>query len=486
MANSTLDTTLDIEMDVDYAQMIQPMSFYNDVNDDSPSKKPSPAFAHSQSQSYWQRACSQQSLPLFRSITNSSSDPSTPIDSFSANKQRIPAITGVPLKQTLQLQQHQQQQHDSGLDSHLIDKFGNCSLIGNGEFSKVYSVDYKGIKYAVKKSKDIISGPKKRHRLWEEVELLKQVSTLEINTNENLSEHSSAEHGDQYVITFISAWEHNSQLYIMTDYCENGTLDSFLILQNESRSKLDEWRIWKILVEIMLGVHWIHSRNVLHLDLKPANIFITFDGNLKIGDFGVGTKMPIMEDFDREGDREYIAPEIISSHDYSTKADIFSIGLIVLETAANVVLPENGSPWRRLRSGDLSEAGRLSSGDLKQQSNGTSSASSSSNGARDGGSGMLIDDLIASQIQEEPWKPRWFFNGQGSLDKMVNWLMSPSPQKRPSAEQVLATLECATVAQRAQCGATIYEGDFGPSLGPEELQLEMQQMSGLVSVVDQC
>lgn len=151
--------------------------------------------------------------------------------------------------------------------------------------------------------------------------------------------------GRDYVLTLISAWEYQSHLYIMTDYCENGTLDEFLIKQCEnSRTRLDEWRVWKILVEILQGLKWIHSKNILHLDLKPANIFITFEGMLKIGDFGVGTKLPVSSFFDREGDREYIAPEIISKHEYSFAADIFSVGLIMVEVAANVILPDNGTP----------------------------------------------------------------------------------------------------------------------------------------------
>lgn len=59
-------------------------------------------------------------------------------------------------------------------------------------------------------------------------------------------------------------------------------------------------------------------------------------------------------DLEREGDREYLAPEILRGN-YSHAADIFSLGLIILEAACNIVLPGNGEPWQKLRSLDFSE-----------------------------------------------------------------------------------------------------------------------------------
>lgn len=397
------------------------------------------------------------------------------------------------------------------IDEHLISKFGakNIKSLGAGEFSVAFECSFQDQKLAIKRTKKQIVGKLEKKAILREIDALRALTSVKDNDRLNLLEQDA---GKDNLVYFIEAWDFNNYYYIMTEHCEGGTLFDFL--EEHKNYRIDEFRIWKILIEILNGLKFIHLQNYLHLDLKPANIFITFEGSLKIGDFGLATKLPILEkDFDLEGDRNYIAPELINDKIYTPFADIFSVGLIILEIAANIILPDNGTPWRKLRSGDLSDAGKLSSDNISDflhhqnfsslssyNSGGMSSTSSISHhfhntnlqlyqhqhylsntavflantaatsavsgsagsGGEGTGSGASANSHTKDMIPS--WAPA-FLVGESvnNLDSLVSQMLKPNPFDRPTAKMILETNECVVIENRRKAGATIFEGEFGPS-----------------------
>lgn len=253
-------------------------------------------------------------------------------------------------------------------------QFVQLSILGSGEFSEAIKAEDRatGSIYAVKRMKRRFTGPKDRLRHLEEVDILRL-----------LGSHPN-------VISLADAWEEDNHLFIQTELCPLGTLSFFLEGYGYLVGHLDEPRLWKVLTELASGIQHIHSHGVLHLDLKPANVFVTSVGSLKIGDFGLASRWPpakqaqilagarvdtvagglgeVDEDpftssskdpkscnLEREGDREYLAPEVMLDGEYSEAVDIFALGLIMVEAVGNVILPDNGEPWQKLRNDDLSD-----------------------------------------------------------------------------------------------------------------------------------
>ncbi|KAH8035163.1 hypothetical protein HPB51_004404 [Rhipicephalus microplus] len=101
------------------------------------------------------------------------------------------------------------------------------------------------------------------------------------------------------------------------------------------------------------GVKHLHDRHLVHLDIKPENIFISREGYYKLGDFGLVLDLKQDDSSDPlEGDPCYLAPELMGG-DFTKAADIFSLGITALELACDLELPSRGGNWHALRSGTL-------------------------------------------------------------------------------------------------------------------------------------
>jgi serine/threonine protein kinase len=92
----------------------------------------------------------------------------------------------------------------------------------------------------------------------------------------------------------------------------------------------------ELLNEILESVFFLHEQKIIHRDLKPANILITNGTNgrfIKIADFGLAIihEMPDQSHTQGLGTHKYMAPEVLRTQKYDTKADIYSLGVILFE-----------------------------------------------------------------------------------------------------------------------------------------------------------
>lgn len=395
---------------------------------------------------------------------------------------------------------------------HVLSKhFGKVEFIGRGEFSEVYKVVGSGRPlaavntsffgtpapqytttptspppakvFAVKKLTMPIQGAKDRKLRMREVDALQSLR------------------GCDHVLQLIDNWEENNSLYIQTEYCEEGNLKEFLS-EVGAKGRLDDFRIWKIMFEMAQGLGHIHVAGFVHRDLKPSNVLVGFDGTLKIGDFGLATALQDAADpvFDFDGDREYLAPEALRS-EIDTPADIFSLGLIMLEIAANVKLPENGATWTALREGDFSEIPVLTQvGDAVQRdaegmpleeternltildNDGSAAKGDRRNymGSGVGRSGDIFGLRRTGSTRKTELQQAPLFmsdpNHGSSLDTVVRRMLAAVPILRFTASDLLELEALTWVGHRRRAGATVFEGNWGPGnevVDPSSFDTEM-------------
>ncbi len=111
--------------------------------------------------------------------------------------------------------------------------------------------------------------------------------------------------------------------------------NDFTLMFNNLLTPLGYYITSELLIEILEGVDYLHKLNIIHRNLKPDNILLTDGINgrfVKIADFGLAKvhEMKKLHTQDR-GCTKYMAPDVRDGIEYDTKADIYSLGIIIQE-----------------------------------------------------------------------------------------------------------------------------------------------------------
>ncbi|XP_062955122.1 membrane-associated tyrosine- and threonine-specific cdc2-inhibitory kinase isoform X3 [Cynocephalus volans] len=164
----------------------------------------------------------------------------------------------------------------------------------------------------------------------------------EVGSYEKVGQHP-------HCVRLKQAWEEGGILYLQTELC-GPSLQQHC---EASGTSLPEAQVWGYLRDTLLALAHLHGQGLVHLDVKPANIFLGPRGCCKLGDFGLLVDLGAIRAGEaQEGDPRYMAPELLQGF-YGTAADVFSLGLTILEVACNMELPHGGEGWQQLRQGYL-------------------------------------------------------------------------------------------------------------------------------------
>ncbi|KAG8221003.1 Pkinase-domain-containing protein [Butyriboletus roseoflavus] len=189
-------------------------------------------------------------------------------------------------------------------------QLGNC--IGRGQFGIVYRALNLNTGQMVAVKRIRLEGLKEE----EVMQLMKEVDLMKSLSHPGIVKYEGMVRDEEF-------------LNIVLEYAESGSLGQTL----KAFGKLNEHLVASYVVKILEGLYYLHKCEVVHCDLKAANILTTKTGNIKLSDFGVSLNLRAME---RElnsvaGTPNWMAPEVIELKGASPKSDIWSLGCTVIE-----------------------------------------------------------------------------------------------------------------------------------------------------------
>jgi serine/threonine protein kinase len=192
-------------------------------------------------------------------------------------------------------------------DANIEQQLGDC--LGKGAFGSVYrALNWSTGETVAIKQVRLTDLPKSElNVIMQEIDLLKNLH------------HANIVKYQGFVKTAES-------LYIILEYCENGSLHSIC----KNFGKFPENLVSLYTAQVLQGLLFLHEQGVIHRDIKGANILTTKEGLVKLADFGVATKQGLSEG-SVVGTPYWMAPEVIELAGATTASDIWSLGCTVIE-----------------------------------------------------------------------------------------------------------------------------------------------------------
>uniref|UniRef100_A0A8C9RQ92 non-specific serine/threonine protein kinase n=1 Tax=Scleropages formosus TaxID=113540 RepID=A0A8C9RQ92_SCLFO len=203
-------------------------------------------------------------------------------------------------------------------DSDPQENWETLGELGDGAFGKVYKV---------------------RNRA---TGTLAAAKVIEVRSEEQLEDYITeidilAACRHSHVVAHMEAVLFEGWLSILTEFCPGGALDDIML---ELERGLSEQQISEVCCQTLQGLSYLHQHHIIHRDLKAGNILLTMEGQVKLADFGVSAKNAntLQRRATFIGTPYWMAPEVVQcetskDNPYNSKADIWSLGITLIEAA---------------------------------------------------------------------------------------------------------------------------------------------------------
>lgn len=197
------------------------------------------------------------------------------------------------------------------LDSRSSKRYARGKFLGKGGFAKCYEI-------TDLETQQVFAG-----KIVPKSLILKQHQREKMTSE--ITIHKTLHHDN--IVGFHGFFEDDDFVFVVLEICRRRSL----LELHKRRKAVTEPEARYYMTQLLKGVHYLHINRVIHRDLKLGNIFLNDDMEVKIGDFGLATKI----EFDGErkktlcGTPNYIAPEVLCKKGHSYEVDVWSLGCIL-------------------------------------------------------------------------------------------------------------------------------------------------------------
>uniref|UniRef100_A0A8C5H1B7 non-specific serine/threonine protein kinase n=1 Tax=Gouania willdenowi TaxID=441366 RepID=A0A8C5H1B7_GOUWI len=228
--------------------------------------------------------------------------------------QRFSKIFRLPTLEKRKLKQYEHVHRDINPN----DLWEIIGELGDGAFGKVYKAKNK------------------------ETGALAAAKVIETKSEEELEDYMVeidilAKCDHRYIVKLLDAFYHDNKLWIMIEFCPGGAVDATML---ELDRGLTESQIKVVCRQMLEALGYLHKMKIIHRDLKAGNILLMQDGDIKLADFGVSAKntKTLQRRDSFIGTPYWMAPEVVMCETmkdapYDYKADIWSLGITLIELA---------------------------------------------------------------------------------------------------------------------------------------------------------
>eukprot|EP01098_Paradermamoeba_levis_P011491 TRINITY_DN4931_c0_g1_i6.p1 TRINITY_DN4931_c0_g1~~TRINITY_DN4931_c0_g1_i6.p1 ORF type:complete len:486 (+),score=143.56 TRINITY_DN4931_c0_g1_i6:131-1588(+) len=133
------------------------------------------------------------------------------------------------------------------------------------------------------------------------------------------------------IVDYFESYIVGDQLWVVMEFMGGGCLTE--VLEQFEHVKMNERQIALVCLETLKALVYVHSLHRIHRDIKSDNILVNEIGEIKVADFGYAAQLTKKQQKRNTvvGTPYWMAPELIRGHDYDTKVDIWSLGIMVME-----------------------------------------------------------------------------------------------------------------------------------------------------------